>query len=217
MRFTYYTEKTVAQCMSALNERLQQKGTSRSPGLEGWVEKNGNFSIAVTTKVARRFPRTTRLQGKAERLGGVTIVKGSVADGAAARERIIIVVALAIVGAFIITTGNPLPGAAVIGAGILLNIPLAGDHQNSEYLTVELQKTLKAKTTPPVVVRKAAEVKRAAPARKPASAKKTASTAKTSAARKPTPAPKVTTPTAVPVSRPNFEPFGGRSVQDDEL
>ena len=211
MRFTYYTEKTVSQCMSALNERLQQKGTSSRPGLEGWVEKNGNFSIAVTTKVARRFPRTTRLQGKAERLGGVTIVKGSVADGAAARERIIIVAALAIIGAFIMTTGNLLPGVVVVGAGLLLNIPLAGDHQNSEYLTGETQRTLKAKTTPPVVVRKTSEVRRPAVAKKPAAAKKTAT------ASKPAPANKTPAPTAFSTSRLDGESFGSRSTNDDDL
>lgn len=186
MQFTYYTEKTVAQCMSALNERLQQKGTASRPGLEGWVEKNGNFSIAVTAKVAKRFPRTTRLQGKAERLGGVTLVKGSVADGVALKEQIIIVGALALVGVYIISTGNLLPGLIAIAAGVLLNIPLMGDHQNSEYLTHELQKTLKARATPPAAARRTAEVKRPAPARKstsqPAAKKPTApaaSTAKT--------------------------------------
>lgn len=201
MRFTYYTEKTVAQCMSAMNERLQQKGTSSRPGLEGWVEKNGNFSVAVTTKVARRFPRTTRLQGKAERLGGMTLVKGSVADGVALKERIIIVAVLAIIGVFIMTTGNLLPGVVVIGAGVLLNIPLAGDYQNSQFLTGEVQRTLKAKETPPVAARKTAEVKRAAVPKKPAAAKKTAA-AKPATAKKTTPAAK---PAAAPKPPPSGE------------
>lgn len=167
MRFTYYTEKTVAQCMSALNERLQQKGSSSRPGLEGWVEKSGRFALGVSTRVIGRFPRTTRLQGKAERLGGVTVIKGAVADGVEPRDRVIITAALALVGGFIIVSGNLLPGLLVIGAGLALNIPLAGDHQNSQILLHEVQRTLKAKETPPVIVKRAAEP------RKPSTTKKT--------------------------------------------
>lgn len=185
MQFTYYTEKTVAQCMSALNERLQQKGTASRPGLDGWVEKSGNFSLAVSSKVAKRFPRTTRLQGKAERLGGMTVIKGSVADGVTPREQIVIVGALALVGLFIISTGNLLPGLIAIAAGVALNIPLMGDYQNSQILTNEVQRTLKARTTPPAAVKKTAETRRAVDMHKPAQPKKSAS--KTTATKKPTP------------------------------
>ena len=185
MRFTYYTDKTVAQCMSALNERLQQKGTSSRPGLEGWVEKNGNFSLAITSKVVKRFPRTTRLQGKAERLGSVTVIKGSVADGVTPREQVVIVGALALVGLFIISTGNLLPGLIAIAAGVVLNVPLMGDYQNSEMLTSEIQKTLKAKTTPPVVLKKTTEMRRAVDVKKPAATAKPASKPAAAAAKKP--------------------------------
>lgn len=188
MRFTYYTEKTVAQCMSALNERMQQKGTASRPGLEGWVEKNGNFSIAVSTRVLKRFPRTTRLQAKAERLGSVTIIKGSVADGVTPREQIIIVGALALVGLFIISTGNLLAGLIAIGAGVLLNIPLMGDHQNSEYLTNELQKTLKARTTPPVAVKKTVEARKASDIKRPPQTKKPTTAGKPAAKKTAVPA-----------------------------
>ncbi len=184
MQFTYYTEKTVAQCMSALNERLQQKGTASRPGLDGWVEKNGNFSLAVSSKVAKRFPRTTRLQGKAERLGSVTVIKGSVADGVTPREQIIIVGALALVGLFIISTGNLLPGLIAIAAGVALNIPLMGDYQNSQILTNEVQRSLKARTSPPAG-KKTVETRRTVETNRPAQPKKPAS--KTLAAKKPAP------------------------------
>lgn len=171
MHVTYYTEKTVAQCMRAVNERLQQKGTASRPGLEGWVEKNGSFALAVSSKVARRFARTTRLQGKAERLGGMTVVKVSVADGVAPRQRLIIFGALALVGIFLAAAGNLLPGLGIVAAGALLNIPLAGDYQNSQILLNEVQKTLKARETPPVVVRKTTEAKKPSQAKKAASPK----------------------------------------------
>lgn len=200
MRATYYSEKTVAQCMSALNERLQQKGTASRPGMEGWVEKNGSFALGITTKVANRFPRTTRLQGKAERLGGVTVVKISVADGVTPRERVVILGALALVGVFLAITGNLLPGLVAVVVGVALNIPLAGDHQNSQILIADVQRTLKAKETPPVVVKKATEAKKVAPAKKPAAtiasksvAVKKPSPASASAARKPA-TPKTTRP-----------------------
>ncbi|MBI5671234.1 MAG: hypothetical protein HZC41_24825 [Chloroflexi bacterium] len=212
MHFTYYTDKTVAQCMSALNERLQQKGTASRPGLEGWVEKNGNFSMAVTTKVLKRFPRTTRLQAKAERLGSVTVIKGSVADGVTPKEQVVIVGALALVGLFIISTGNLLPGLIAIAAGVLLNIPLMGDHQNSDYLTSELQKTLKAKTTPPVAAKKALEGRRTADSKRPPQAKKPA-TASKPAAKKTTVPARPASPTFTP-PRTGSEPLGKR-VGDD--
>jgi hypothetical protein len=186
MRFTYYSEKTVAQCMSALNARLQQKGTASRPGLEGWVEKNGNFSLAVSTPVVLRFSRTTRLRGKVERLGGVTVIKGQVADGLSPRERIVISGALALVGLFIILSGSFIFGAVVVAAAGLLNIPLMGDYQNSEILKDEVRRTLKAKTTPPVIVKRTPE----STAR--------ATTVKKTAARKPAQKTPASTPSARP-------------------
>lgn len=202
MRFTYYTDKTVAQCMSALNERLQQKGTVSRPGLDGWVEKNGSFSLAVSSKVAKRFHRTTRLQGKAERLGSMTVLKGSVADGVSPREQVVIVGALALVGLFIISTGNLLPGLIAIAAGVVLNIPLMGDYQNSQTLTSEVQKTLKAKTTPPAVVKKTADLRRAVDVKKPAQSNKplTKTAVKTAAPKK--------------AKAPTAETVSSRSISD---
>ncbi|HEX2906891.1 MAG TPA: hypothetical protein VHO69_08530 [Phototrophicaceae bacterium] len=195
MQFTYYTDKTVAQCMSALNARLQQKGTTSRPGMEGWVEKNGNFALAVTINVMGRFPRTTRLQGKAERLGGMTVIKGAVADGVTPKNRLIILGALALVGGFIILSGNLLPGVIAIAAGLLLNIPLAGDHQNSQTLISEVQKTLRAKETPPVLVKKTAEVKKVTPV-----VKRTPATTSKAVSAKKSPAAKTTTPAAARVA-----------------
>jgi hypothetical protein len=173
LRFTYYTEKTIPQSMVAINERLH--GSSRS-GLEGWVEKSGSFSLAVSSQVARWFTRTTRLQAKAERQGSVTVVKGYVSDGVAPAGRIVIFGAMGLVAAMLIVAGALLPALIALAAAAFLNIPLTGDYNNSQVLVSEVQRALKAKDTPPVVVKKVLVTRKpAAPkTRKPAAAKKTA-------------------------------------------
>jgi hypothetical protein len=167
VRFTYYTEKTVSQCMLALNERIHS-----SNKLEGWTEKNGSFALAASSKVAGRFNRTTQLQAKAERNGSVTIIKGYVSDGVGPRERVVIIVALVLVGLLLILAAKALlPGVVALAVGPILYIPLTGDYINSKLLLSEVGRTLKAKDSPPVVVKTV--IKRAAtPAKKPISAKK---------------------------------------------
>jgi hypothetical protein len=171
LRFTYYTEKTVSQCMMALNERIHT-----SSKLEGWTEKSGGFSLAASCRVARRFSRTTHLQAKAERQGSVTIVKGYVSDGVGPRERVIIIVALALVGLLLILAAKTLiPGVVALAVGPLLYIPLTGDYVNSKVLVGEVQRALKAKDSPPVVVKKVQTTKRPTrptPSKKPVSARK---------------------------------------------
>ncbi len=176
MQFTLYTEKTISQCMLALNERLHSGGRS---GLAGWVEKSGSFSLTATSTVARSFKRTTRLSAKVERQGSVTIIKGYVSDGVAPRQQAIIFGALVLAGLLLTFAGGMLlPGAVAIAAAFILYIPLAGDYQNSETLMHEVQRTLKAKNTPPVVVKKVLVSKKSASPQKPATAKKSATSAK---------------------------------------
>lgn len=157
MRFVYYTEKTVSQSMIALNERLQAKSSRSS--LDGWVEKSGNFALSTTSKVFGRFPRTTRLQGKVSRENGLTTIKGSVSEGVTPRDLAIILAALVLLGVFIILRGNLLPGLIVIIAGAALTIPLTGDHHNSQLLIGEVQRTLKARETPPAAIKRPLETK----------------------------------------------------------
>lgn len=166
MRFTYYTEKTVSQCMLALNERIHT-----SSKLEGWTEKSGGFALAASSKVVQRFNRTTQLQAKAERNGSVTIIKGYVSDGVGPRERVVIIVALVLVGLLLIVAAKSLlPGVIALAVGPILYIPLAGDYTNSKLLVSEVQRTLKAKDSPPVVVKTV--TKRPTPTKKPISARK---------------------------------------------
>lgn len=149
MRFVMYTDKTVSQAMSAINERLHVPGTKSRPQMDGWVEKNGSFAMGVTTPVQWRFRRRTYLQGRAERQGGVTVVTGTVPGGAGRQGQIAVFAALLIVGLLILVQGNAMLAIIAVLAGAALYIPLRGDYDNSEILLSELQKTLNAKLTPP--------------------------------------------------------------------
>ncbi len=167
MQFVYYSEKTVSQCMLALNERLHQK----SGKFNGWVEKNGRFSLSVTTTVLRRFSRTTQLSAKVEKENGVTVVRGFVSDGADPRNRYLIYAILLGVGAVLAVAGFLLPGLLAIAAILPLNIPLEGDYINSQTLTGEVQRTLKAKATLPAALRKPAKAEKKEPSRSASSGK----------------------------------------------
>jgi hypothetical protein len=158
VQFRYYTEKTPSQCMLALNERLQARGAR----LEGWVEKNGRFSLAVSTTVMRRFKRTTRLSGVVERADGLTVIEGAVSDGADPRNRRFIYGALIVIGIVLVATKAFLPGLLLLASPLLLNIPLQGDYENSKTLTGEVQRTLKARSSLPAALKKAAPKKGAA-------------------------------------------------------
>jgi hypothetical protein len=151
LQFVYYSEKTVSQCMLALNERLHQK----SGKMDGWVEKNGNFSISVSTKVLRRFSRSTRLHGQVTKENGVTVVRGYVSNGADPQNRYIIFGILLVLGGLLALAGYFLIGLAIIALILPLNIPLEGDYINSDTLTSEVQRTLKAKASLPAALRKA--------------------------------------------------------------
>lgn len=158
MHFEYYTEKTVSQCMLALNERLHQRGGK----LEGWVEKGGHFALVHHSTVMKRFTRSTRLTGHVEKGSGITVVRGFVPDGADPRNRAIIYGILVLIGVFLVLSGFTLPGLLAIAAPLPLNIPLEGNYNNSQYLIGEVQRTLKARPTLPPNLRKAIEAKKAA-------------------------------------------------------
>lgn len=165
MRFVLYTEKTVAQCMAAINERLHARPTSARPRMDGWVDKSGSFSIGVQTKVLGRFSRRTYLVAKAERQSGVTTIKGTVADGASPREMLFVFAGLFLVGLLLLSSESPLLGLIVFPFAALLYIPLRGDRVNREILLAEVKRLLKARSTPPKTkasARRSASVARAA-------------------------------------------------------
>jgi hypothetical protein len=135
--------------MSAINERLHVKGTSVRPGLDGWVDKKGTFSIGMSSPVIGKLNRKTYLRAKVEREGGVTTIKGDVPTGASPQGQLLVFGALALVAAVLIGSGSMLLGLVVIPFAAILYIPMKGDYYNSEILLSEVQKALKAKPTPP--------------------------------------------------------------------
>ncbi len=149
MQFELYTEKTVAQCMSAVTERLAAKGTASRPEMDGWVEKGGRFSMAVTTQIAKRFPRKTRLTATVERERGVTIIRGSVPDGVSREGQAIIFGAFLAIGLILLSGGDALLALLAVALGAALYIPLQGDAVNSAILLKEVRSILSAKEKPP--------------------------------------------------------------------
>lgn len=135
--------------MGALNERLQAKGTKTRPDLEGWIEKGGKFSLAVTSIVAWRFRRTTRLSGIILRDGAATVIRGKVSGGVAPEGLRVLVGALVIVFVALVITGNPMLALVTLIFGGLSYVPLRGDFVNSETLLIEVEKTLGATPRPP--------------------------------------------------------------------
>jgi hypothetical protein len=155
LRFRLYTEKTVSQSLTALNERMHQKATSTRPGLDGWIEKNGAFSLSVNQPVVGKFTRTTRLTGRLTRQGSMTVIEATVSGGVEPRNRIAVYIGLGIIGAVFVLAGSPLLGLVLIPIGALLYIPMKGDYVNSTLLINEIQKALKARATPPKTAAKA--------------------------------------------------------------
>lgn len=145
MRMVLYTEKTVAQSLSALTERLGSAGKR----LDGWVEKNGSFSISTISPVIGKISRRTRIHGKIEKGQGITTVTIHVASGADLRGQIMIFIALGVIALILLASGNLALALLLAFAGAALYIPLAGDHRNSPALISEVQRTLKATTKPP--------------------------------------------------------------------
>lgn len=171
MRMVLYTEKTVAQSLSALTERLGSAGKR----LDGWVEKNGSFSISTTSPIIGKISRRTRMHGKVEKGSGITTVTIHVPSGADPRGQIMIFVAVGMMALILLASGNVALALLLGFAGIALYIPLAGDHRNSPVLISEVQRTLKATAKPPkkpasdaaAASRRAAAPKASTAARKP--------------------------------------------------
>lgn len=163
MRMVLYTEKTVAQSLSALTERLGSAGKR----LDGWVEKNGSFSMSTTSPVIGKISRRTRIHGKVEKGQGITTVTIHVSSGADRRGQIMIFVALGVIALILLASGNLALALLLAFAGAALYIPLAGDHRNSPTLISEVQRSLKATTKPPKKPTETSAARRPAP--KPAS------------------------------------------------
>lgn len=150
MRFTFYTTKTVKQCMSALKERMESPGTKSRPALGGSVQKDGKFTLTLTAPtLGERFPRTTKLRGTATRESGVTVLSGYVPTGVPRRRFFLVLGAAFVVAVIMLLNGDGLLGIVVALLGTTLYIPLVGDHQNQAVLVKELRRATNAKIKPP--------------------------------------------------------------------
>jgi hypothetical protein len=148
LRFVMYTEKSVAQTMRAINDRLQTGGT-KARTFDGWVEKSGRFAFSVTTSVHGRFKRKTVMRGQAEREGGITVVRGDVPGGLSRNRQLIVFAAMIVIALLLLSQGGALVAIVILLCAAALSIPLQGDFDNSEVLLTDLQRTLKARFTPP--------------------------------------------------------------------
>jgi hypothetical protein len=193
VRFVLYSDKTVSQCLSALNERMQQPAAANRPALGGWVEKGGKFSISLKSVILGVFTRTTRLEGAIERDSGSTVIRGSVPDGVPPAGQIMILLTVIVIGLLIIAQGKALLGIIAVMASFAIYIPLRGDYENSDRLLIEVERTLKADPKPKKsttngssTAKKSSTPASASNAKKPAaSAAKKTQTAPAVSARKP--------------------------------
>ncbi len=169
MEFTLYTDKSVAQCMTAITERMQAKATSTRPEMMGSIEKGGRFTLSVSSYVFGFIPRSTRLTATAQRDGGSTVIRGHVADGVTPQWRKILGVVLGIVCFVLILSGQAVLALVALFMGTAAYVPFIGDYQNSETLLLELEKTLKAAPKSPAkkepAPKKPAAVAKSAPAK----------------------------------------------------
>lgn len=140
-----YTEKSVAQSMKAINDRLHLSPTKTRLQLDGWVEKNGHFAMSVRTEIRWGVTRKTVLNGIAEKDGKITVIRGRVPDGASREGQALIFGAMVLLSLVMLSQGNGILAIVVLLAGLGLFVPLRGDYNNSEVLLTELQKTLQAK------------------------------------------------------------------------
>ncbi|MCO6443088.1 MAG: hypothetical protein J5J04_03285, partial [Anaerolineae bacterium] len=81
MRYTLYSERPVAECVKALNERIAQPGAASRPKMDGKAEKSGAFTLGMKAPVALGFRRQTWIEGQIVREGGQTTIYGSAPDG----------------------------------------------------------------------------------------------------------------------------------------
>lgn len=149
MNFILYSEKPTADCVKALSERIHQAETATRPGLDGYVQKNGQFRLGLTSRVYDRIPHKTWMEGKIAKEGGVTVIRGQVPDGAPPDRQRWIVGLMPVAGLLLLLRGEALLAfLAVVGIGYVLVI-LRGNYFNGDRLLVEIEKTLKASPKPP--------------------------------------------------------------------
>ncbi|MEM6281563.1 MAG: hypothetical protein AAF787_05170 [Chloroflexota bacterium] len=148
MRFVLFTDKSPSQCMKALHERLHASATKSRPELDGWTEKSGTFSISLRRQVFGKLSRTTKLRGTADRENGVTVIRGTVPEGVNRQWLMIIALVVVALSAYMFLSGELMLAIMIVMAGLVMLVPLWGDHINHDVLLYELERALKAKPAP---------------------------------------------------------------------
>ncbi len=143
-----YTTMTVAQCSSALVERIEAKPTKTRVDLDGRVEKGGYFSLAVTLPTVVRLKRTTRMKGRIFRESGQTVIRGYVPDGVSPQWQRILAGILGLLATLVLLNGELVLALIVLAGGVLAYVPMAGDWKNSDILLIEIEKACKASPRP---------------------------------------------------------------------
>lgn len=150
MDFTLFTEKSTAECIKALSERLEAKATRTRPALDGYAEKKGGrFALTLSQPVVGPIQRSTRLEGHIAREHGLTVIRGSVPDGAPPRARWIVVGALLAAAVIALVAAQIIVTAVLIPAALGVYVLLKGDYENGDRLLVEVERALKANPIPP--------------------------------------------------------------------
>jgi hypothetical protein len=149
MRFMLYTERSVAECVKALSERIAQSPTATRPALDGYADKTGRFAVALTTEVFAKFTRKTWLEGTLARESGATVIRGAVPDGAPPKRQRLIAYAIPVVGVFLALNAAWLLAAAAVILMTVVWVTLKGDYENGDRLLLEIERLLKASPRPP--------------------------------------------------------------------
>jgi hypothetical protein len=202
VRFVLYTDKSIPQSISAINQRLHQPKTRSTPAIDGWTEKNGRFSMALTTPVIAQFTRTTRLHGQLKRENGQTVILGNVPDGAGPQGQIMVLIGIALVALFVLLQQQAVLALVVALAGGVLYIPMRGDYDNSDRLLLEVERALKASPKPPKTAARTTAVAAAARSKAASAVKPKAATAKSTSSKPKSTASKSTTSKS-PAARPS--------------
>jgi hypothetical protein len=149
MKYRLYTEKTVPECVKILDERIEAKPTSRRANIDGWTERNGDFSLKIRAKVLRLVSKTTRMNGSMNREKGVTTIEGFVDAGISPYWTVILFGVLFLVSGALFLLDQLSLAIIIFVLGGLILLTERQDYFSSEELLIEVEKKLKAKPTPP--------------------------------------------------------------------
>lgn len=149
MRFTLYTNKTIKECVGALNERFKEKETKARPAVSGEVDSEGNF-VWLTRRTVWGITRQTRMKGHLKRENNSTVIYGFVHEGIAPKQIYVVIGGGLLIAALFFFSGQGLSGILLGIISVLVYPYFVGDYHNSQYLLKELKKTLNGKDKPPV-------------------------------------------------------------------